>query len=54
MTREGYAYEPVELIIHKDKKSYGCQCYAYKTHDGVVHLIQCDQCGDEFMNIYEK
>lgn len=47
MTREGYAYEPIELVIHKDASPYGCQCYAYRTHDQVLHLIQCEQCGNK-------
>jgi hypothetical protein len=46
-TPEGYAYEPVELVIGKGSKPYGCECYAYRTKDDVMHLIQCDQCGGD-------
>lgn len=45
MTPEGFAYEPITLVIGKDAKPYGCECYSYRTIDGVHHLIQCDQCG---------
>ena len=45
MTPEGYAYEPIEIVVMRDAKPYGCQCYSYRTNDRVLHMIQCDQCG---------